>query len=377
MEREGLDGLVLLKSGNVRYATGARILHSDGSRESLLPAAAILGPATIPSLLTPDREGIGSGVPVERVADSFYVDDVAGAERFTALVRDCLPDARRIAIDRLSVPFQSALRRELPRTEIVDADTVLSAARMVKLPAEITLLRRAQELNEAAIHAVLDRLRPGVREIDLTAAFHHRLGELGVTAVHVESVWCALPRKRSEAPWTPRGSFPYRELTSERALEAGDLVAMDTGILHEGYMSDFGRTWVCGAYNRPTDAELRIFERWRAVLDRLLSACRPGASALDLRRAALDGWSGPEPPWPLPLYVAHSIGLGGVEPPFVGTDLGEALEEQWLLRPGMVIVLEPYVWEEGVGGYRAEETVLITESGCERFTDFPYGAFVP
>jgi Xaa-Pro aminopeptidase len=41
----------------------------------------------------------------------------------------------------------------------------------------------------------------------------------------------------------------------------------------------------------------------------------------------------------------------------------------------MVLVFEPYVWEEGIGGYRAEETVVVTESGCERFTRFSYGAF--
>jgi Xaa-Pro aminopeptidase len=42
----------------------------------------------------------------------------------------------------------------------------------------------------------------------------------------------------------------------------------------------------------------------------------------------------------------------------------------------MVVVIEPYVWEEGVGGHRAEESLLVTETGAERFSRFPYGTFV-
>jgi Xaa-Pro aminopeptidase len=59
----------------------------------------------------------------------------------------------------------------------------------------------------------------------------------------------------------------------------------------------------------------------------------------------------------------------------VGTDLGEAAEETMLLVPDMIIVIEPYIWREGVGGYRAEESLLITADGCERLSAFPYGAF--
>ena len=335
MARAGLDGMVLLKPANVRYAAGPQV------------PGAIVAPGRAPLLLTGDD---------------------------AELVAESLSGARRVAIDRWSAPLHATLRRVLPHVEWIDADGILADERMIKLPAEIELLRRAQQLNERALEAVLEALRPGVREIDLTAVFDAALERVGVSEVLVESVWCALPKTRGEAPWAPPGALPYRELTSERVLRDGDLVAMDTGILHEGYMSDFGRTWRCGA-GRPSDGERRIFDEWCEIRDRLFDACRPGNSALTLRRAALAGWQRPQPPWPLPLYVAHSIGVGGVEPPFVGTDLGEAVEDRWALRPGMVLVFEPYVWEEGVGGYRAEETVVVTEAGCERFTQFSYGAF--
>jgi Xaa-Pro dipeptidase len=38
----------------------------------------------------------------------------------------------------------------------------------------------------------------------------------------------------------------------------------------------------------------------------------------------------------------------------------------------MALVLEPVMWEDGTGGYRSEEIVVITEDGCTRITDYPY-----
>jgi Xaa-Pro aminopeptidase len=61
--------------------------------------------------------------------------------------------------------------------------------------------------------------------------------------------------------------------------------------------------------------------------------------------------------------------------PFIGSDLGEAFDASMVLAAGMVVVLEPVLWEDGAAGYRAEEVLLITEDGWEPMTDFPYDPF--
>jgi Xaa-Pro aminopeptidase len=51
--------------------------------------------------------------------------------------------------------------------------------------------------------------------------------------------------------------------------------------------------------------------------------------------------------------------------PFLGTDLGNEFDETVVLAPGMLMVLEPVIWEDGHGGFRAEEIVVVTEGGYD------------
>jgi Xaa-Pro aminopeptidase len=61
--------------------------------------------------------------------------------------------------------------------------------------------------------------------------------------------------------------------------------------------------------------------------------------------------------------------------PMIGTDLGEEFDDNFVFPTGMVLVLEPVVWEDGTGGYRSEEIVVITEDGFVSLTDYPYAPY--
>jgi Xaa-Pro aminopeptidase len=80
-------------------------------------------------------------------------------------------------------------------------------------------------------------------------------------------------------------------------------------------------------------------------------------------------------PWLAHLYLAHGTGTESAEMPYVGTDLGEDFDESLVLAPGMVLVLEPVIWEDGHGGFRAEEIVAVTDSGVERLSNLRYDRY--
>jgi len=355
MNTAEVDALVLTHAGSVRYATGAVAAHGDSSVEAARPFAAVVT----------SRSAHVLGVERERVPPEVEAGPMPRTPRAAAQsLADLLGSARSVGLERLAFATGVALETALPGVRYVPAEAATLTARAIKTPEEIALLREAQRLNEAAVAEVLPAIVPGVHEVELTGRFLAAMARRGVTACHVEPLWCVFPRRRADAPWSFPGGVPYRELPSDRTLVAGDQVMIDTGMLHAGYMSDVGCTWTCGSEPSAVDRALR--SRWQEILEAVLAVCRPGATAADLHRAARRV-TGPEDPapWPVPLYLAHGIGIGGVEPPFIGTDLGLAAEESMLLAPGTVLLLEPCAWEEGRGGYRAEQALVVTATGYE------------
>ena len=73
--------------------------------------------------------------------------------------------------------------------------------------------------------------------------------------------------------------------------------------------------------------------------------------------------------------LGHGCGCDSGEAPFIGSDLGIAYDDTVELAPGMVFVLEPVVWRDGVGGYRSEEIVAVTDDGFEKLTTYGYTPF--
>ncbi len=101
-----------------------------------------------------------------------------------------------------------------------------------------------------------------------------------------------------------------------------------------------------------------------------IASIRPGATLADVGRAAIDA-NGGTPPWLPHFYVAHAVGLSSAEMPMVGSDLGAEFDEGFELLEGMILVLEPVVWEDGVASYRAEEIAVVTADGCRLLTGRP------
>ena len=106
----------------------------------------------------------------------------------------------------------------------------------------------------------------------------------------------------------------------------------------------------------------------------MLKVTKAGATSGDLARAAIAA-NGGQKPWLPHFYLGHSIGTNAAEMPMIGTDLGEEFDDNFVFPAGMVLVLEPVVWEDGTGGYRSEEIVVITEDGFVPLTDYPYAPY--
>ncbi|MBV9871350.1 MAG: aminopeptidase P family protein, partial [Frankiaceae bacterium] len=181
-----------------------------------------------------------------------------------------------------------------------------------------------------------------------------------------------MPDRIEDGPWTTTGGLACPLLTTEREVVKGDVLWVDMGISYGGFQSDFGRTWIVG--DEPSAVQRAQFEKWRAIMAAVLGKLRAGATCADLTAAAIEVAGGGKP-WMDHFYLGHGLGIDSAEMPFVGSDIGPEFDASYVLEAGMLLVLEPIVWENGQCGYRSEEVLLITEDGWEPMTDYPYDPF--
>ena len=375
MADHGVDALILLNNGNVVYATGAAWpLLDAGLSHVERPAAIVLATDEHPHLFMPFREGAAfeSEGPAGHVHPPLYLEFDEGVEQFARMVADLIPSGATVAVDELTGAMRRAADRLFPAGPPSDAAPVVGAAKLVKTPDQIACIRRACRITEEAMVDVQKALAPGVRQIDLSAAFVRRAFELGATANMLEAIWQVMPDSRAEGVWTTHGDLALPLLTTERGLAKGDVLWTDASITYFGYCSDFGRTWLVG--DRPTSRQQDQFHQWRHILDAVLGVTKAGATSGDLARAAIAA-NGGSKPWLPHFYLGHGIGTNAAETPMIGTDLGAAFDDNFDFLPGMVLVLEPVVFQDGTGGYRSEEIVVITEGGWSPLTDYTYAPY--
>jgi Xaa-Pro dipeptidase len=375
MVDNGVDALILLGNGNVVYATGASWpLLDAGLSHVERPVAIVLADDEHPHLFLPFREGSSSEsqIPADHLHPPLYLEFDEGVEHFARVIADLIPAGATVAVDELTGAMRRAGDGLFPGGAPSDAAPVVGAAKLVKTPDQIACIRKACRITEQAVVDVQKALAPGVRQIDLSAQFVRRAFELGATANMLEAIWQVMPVSKAAGTWTTHGDLALPLLTTERELARGDVLWTDVSITYNGFCSDFGRTWLVG--DAPSARQHDQFYQWRRILEAVLKVVKAGATSGDLARAAIAA-NGGRKPWLPHFYLGHGIGTNAAEMPMIGTDLGQEFDDNFVFPAGMVLVLEPVVWEDGTGGYRSEEIVVITEDGFVPLTDYPYSPY--
>jgi len=258
---------------------------------------------------------------------------------------------RKVGVEKSRISYESyeILRSKLPlRSSLEPVAGLIETYRMVKSEQELSLIRRSVITNSEAFRKTVARIRTGMRESDLAAELDHQMRRLGAEKPAFETIVAA----------GARSALPHAR-PSSTILEGNELLLIDMGATQGGYASDMTRMLFLGRPDR------KVKGLYRAVLNAQLAAIdsvRPGVTAAHVDGAARRVLRSEKLDRAFVHSTGHGLGLEIHERPRIGK------QEKSRLQTGMAITIEPGTYLEGYGGVRIEDTVLVTERGCEVLT---------
>jgi Xaa-Pro aminopeptidase len=357
------DFCILLNPISLRYAVDYR---SYMLFQSHIPTVYLFLPQDGPTVLygcyydVPQVDDFRPGRPHAFFEGGTNIDAAATAlaDDVVAYLDEIGSRNRRVAIEYVNPSVTQAL--EARGVEVIDGVRIAELARLIKSADEIDCMRWAIAVGEHGAAMMKRALRPGVTELQLW-------GLLNYTNIANDGDWhegrmlCSGPRTN-----------PWLQEASARSIEAGDLVGFDTDMVGPfGYFVDLSRTFHCGPV-KPTRRQKQIYRMAVDEIEHNLQLLRPGMTLLEMQRQA----------YPVPeecqknAYpcIMHAVGMCDEYPQ--ARPLFRAVNPyDCSLQAGMVVCIESYMGPEGErDGVKLEQQVLITETGYELLTTFPYEA---
>ncbi|MBI4446288.1 MAG: aminopeptidase P family protein [Acidobacteria bacterium] len=262
--------------------------------------------------------------------------------------------------------FARQLTALFPGVRVKSLHPILQEMQKIKLPEEIELLRRANEIAVSGIIAAMKAIRPGLYD-------HHVAAVIDYALLHEGASRLAFPANIMSGPnaftkllhlWS---DYTHRN----RRLEAEDAVFIDVGAEFQYYQSDIGRT-VPGSGKFNT-RQKEIYELYLRCYSATLESVAPGVTQRDLLNkcvATMQEQSRHLKADYLRKAAEQFVQITSARPMlghYVDMNVigaGAGVDEP--LQPGMVFVIEPLLFSEETGfAVFMEDTILVTEDGYE------------
>ncbi|MGA0879356.1 MAG: M24 family metallopeptidase [Ilumatobacteraceae bacterium] len=269
------------------------------------------------------------------------------------LLTDVLGDTRSLwfQANDLTVAAFDDLRTSCP-AELRPLGREWDALRRRKDAGELHLISTACDIADAALAACRHLLAAEVTERDLRDELEYTMRRLGADGPSYETIVASGPDNAARPHHRPTAAL----------IEPGHTVVIDVGALVQGYHSDMTRSFVVGDM---TAEQNEIYEAVKRAQQCGVDAVAPGVPVRDvdlacrkvLQEAGLER-----------LFThgtGHGVGLAIHEEPFLNSVSAAVLEV------GEVVTVEPGVYRGGFGGFRVEDLVVVTETGCRRLTNSP------
>ena len=342
-------GALILDSGtSLEYFTGIRWGSSERTMVAIIPKK-----GSIIYVCPAFEEGrfreqvtIGNNIKV-------WQEDENPSRLIVKVLNDAGVTSGNIGIEERTRFFiVDGIQKIAPQLRCVSGDPITIGCRIIKSPAELALMQKANDITLAAIQHGVSQLKVGMSQGELSSIINAAQKSLGGTP---DFALCLFGKD---------AAFPHGTKTPA-TLTKGEIVLMDCGCRVYGYSSDITRTIVFGA--EPTPRQLKIWNLEKKAQAAGFAAARIGAPLGDIdaasRRVITNAGFGPGYKLPgLPHRTGHGIGMDGHE-------WGNALKGNTRrLEAGMCFSIEPMIAIPGEFGIRLEDCVYMTADGPKWFS---------
>lgn len=374
LEESGLDAVVCRLNHNVLMLTGYWPLN--GLSVVVVPRGGK------PILLMPEQDTrFGPDNPDVDVrtflwGDIQHLDPLVGLlELLRGVASECGLTGKRLAMEfdypigalpvwmaeirQWTAPALAQMQAAFGDATWTDAWAMLAAEAARKTPAEIAKIRIANKLGGLALMTFRGSILPGRRECEVAAAVEAAVQSHGPGTDGVR-----FARAFATVMSGPNGQYTGQtyNISTDRALQEGDLVSLELGLVADGYWTDLTRVHAVG---QPTATQLETFDLAQRAHEAGVAAAQPGGNWRDVDAAARGVIEAAGRGADFPHVTGHGLGFCYHEPqPILGPPF------DFEILPGQVVTIEPGVYNATVGAMRLEDNYLVTESGVENLSPF-------
>ncbi len=354
LEREGLDALVLFGWSATSRAAQADVhyvSHYLGMRDNYVVVSADAPPV----LFAQSYNHVPNASRVSVLDDVRWGGPNGGTTVGEELV---VRGARRVGVVGW-MPYQhhAAMLEAAAGASFRDVTAAFRRLRVLKSREEIGWLERGAAVTDAALVALRDTLRPGLRE--------REIGEIAASASRAAGAVTGFEYVTTTSMHDPSSSVPAQVL-SNRVLRPGDVVTVELSASYEGYAGQALRSFAVG--EDPPALFRSLHDTAVAVFERLRQDIRAGATTDDVFRATdlID-----EAGFTVRDAVLHGFGIG-LLPPSCGTRHTPHANDPWTFSAGETIVVQPnVVTPDERAGVQTGELCEVTEDGLRSLHSFP------
>ncbi len=336
MRERGLAALFVSHDANRYYLSGFE-LHDPQTNES---AGYVLVTADGRDWICTDSRYLDAA---RRIWDNerIFIYGADAPSQMNTLIRDHVRGTVGFEARSVSLEFFEKLSPGLAMERV---DGLVEAQRIIKEPEEIEVMERSCALNHRLMEWVPSILRPGRTEAEVAWDIESFFRSNGASELSFASIVAV----------GPNGALPHHR-GGRDVITDNCSVLVDVGARLDEYCSDQTRTFWVG--DKPADHFVRALEQTQTAQAKAIAAMHPGMRACDAYKVARDHFESVGVAAHFTHALGHGIGLETHEPPSLNP------RNEMVLKPGMVVTVEPGLYYPEWGGIRWEYMVLVTEDG--------------